>query len=59
LDPILHIMITVAIIALICYLVLRFVPMPEPFDKIIIAVAVIGTVLYLLSVFGLFHLNAH
>lgn len=56
-DPLIQTLILLAVIGLISYLVIRFVPMPEPFDKIFLAVAVIGTVLWLLARFGLFHVS--
>ena len=56
-DPMVNTLIILAVIGLLCYLVMRFVPMADPFDKIFIAVAVIGTVLWLLGRFGIFHLS--
>ena len=54
-DPIFHAMILIAVVGLLLYLVIRFIPLQEPFDKILIGVAVIGTVLYLLRIFGIWH----
>ena len=55
-DPV-HAIVVVAITGLLCWLVITFIPMPEPFHKIIIAVAVISIILWLLAGFGIFHLS--
>ena len=56
-DPIISALILVAVVGLICYVVIRFIPMDEIFQKIILAVAVIAVILYLLRVFGIFHFS--
>jgi hypothetical protein len=48
-----QVLITVCVIGVLAWLVVTYIPMAEPFKKIFLAVAVIGTVLWLLSVFGL------
>ena len=58
-EPIIHALIFVAVVGLLCGLAITYIPMPPPFKQIVIGVAVIGTVLYLLNVFGIFHLAAH
>ena len=45
--------IVIAVIGLIVWLVTTYIPMPEPFKKIIIVVALIVVVLYCLSAFGI------
>ena len=47
-------LITIAFVGLLVYLFTAVWPLPEPFRKIFIVVAVICTVLYVLSAFGLF-----
>ena len=56
-DPIITAMIGVAVIGLICWVIVQFVPLVPPFDRIVIGVAVIMTILWLLSTFGIFHLR--
>jgi hypothetical protein len=50
--PVIHIMIILAVIGLILWAVLRYVPMEPTIRKIMVAVVVIATILWLLSVFG-------
>lgn len=55
-EPLIQTLITLAVIGLLCFVVIRFVPMPAPFNQIFLAVAVLGTVLWLLARYGLLHL---
>lgn len=48
-----QVLITVCVIGVLAWLVTTYVPMAEPFKKVFIAVAVIGTVLWVLGAFGL------
>jgi hypothetical protein len=48
------VLLTLIVIGVLCWLVVTYIPMADPFKKIFIAVAVILTVLWLLSLFGLF-----
>ncbi len=57
-DPI-HAILVVIVVGLLCWLAVTFIPMADPFPRIVIAVAVIFTVLWLLSGFGLFSLSSH
>jgi amino acid transporter len=43
-----------AVVGLFCWLIVTYIPMPAPFQKIIIAVVVIAVILYLLSYFGVY-----
>lgn len=45
--------VTIAVVGLLVWLVVTYLPMPEPFKKIIIAIAVVCVVLYVLAAFGL------
>lgn len=51
-DPI-HVLIILAVIGLLLWLVLTYIPMAPPFPRIITAVVVVITVLWLLQNFGL------
>jgi hypothetical protein len=57
-DPI-YAVIVIAVVGLLCWAVVTFIPMPDPFPRIIIAVAVIFTILWLLAGFGIFSLSNH
>lgn len=48
-----QIVVTLAIVGVLLWLVLTYIPMPAPFKTIITAVAVIAVVLWLLQVTGL------
>ena len=45
--------ITLAVIGFLMWLLLTYVPMPEPFKKIIVVIVVFAVVLWLLYGFGL------
>ncbi|MFZ0271089.1 MAG: Thivi_2564 family membrane protein [Acidobacteriaceae bacterium] len=53
-----HVVITLIIVGLLLWLVNRFIPMQSNIKSILNGVVVIATVLWLLSVFGIFHLHA-
>ena len=57
-DPI-YAVIVVIVIGLLAWAALTFIPMAEPFPRIVIAVAVIATVLWLLCGFDLICLSSH
>ena len=57
-DPI-YAVLVVAVVGVLVWLVTTYVPMNPPFPRIIQAVAVIATVLWLLASFGIFHLGNH
>jgi hypothetical protein len=42
----------VALIGLICWAIVKFIPMPEPFPKIIIGVGALIAILLVLQAFG-------
>ena len=42
----------VALVGVIVYAIVTFIPMPAPFQQIIIVIAIILVLLWLLSVFG-------
>lgn len=46
-------MLTLAMMGLILYLIITYIPMPPAFRTIILVVAVIILILYLMSVFGI------
>ena len=43
---------TLAVIGLLVYLIVTFIPMPQPFRTIIIAIAAIVAIIYLIQVLG-------
>lgn len=47
------IVLVLALIGVIVWLVTTYVPMGEPFRRVIIAVVIIGIILWLLDAFGL------
>jgi hypothetical protein len=53
-----HVAITLIIVGLLLWLVNRFIPMQSSIKSILNGVVVIATVLWLLGVFGIFHLHA-
>jgi len=53
-----HIVITLVIVGFLLWLVNRFIPMQSSISSILNGVVVIAVVLWLLSVFGIFHLHA-
>jgi hypothetical protein len=50
-----ELIVTVAIVGLIVWAIYALVPMPEPFKKIILVIAVVCVALYVLQAFGLWH----
>jgi len=53
--PLLQILLTLIFVVVLLWLVNRFIPMAGSIKSILNAVVVIGVVLWLLNVFGLFH----
>ncbi len=52
--PIISVIVILAVIGLLMWLVNSYLPMAEPWKKILNIVAIVITVLWLLSVFGIF-----
>jgi len=50
---IITLILTLAVIGFLLWLLLTYVPMPQPFPKIIVGVAVVAVILWLLYGFGL------
>lgn len=48
-----ELVLTLALVGFLLWLVLTYVPMPDPFKKAIIAIVVVVLVLYLLRLFGI------
>jgi hypothetical protein len=46
-------LLTVAIVGFLVYLIVTYIPMPDIFKTVIIAIAVIVLILYVLRIFGL------
>lgn len=46
-------LVVLVVVGFVLYLLLTYIPMPEPFKKIIIAIAVLLLCLWLLSLFGI------
>lgn len=57
-DPI-YAVLVVILIGFLCYLAITFIPMADPFPRIVIGVAVVITVLWLLAAFGIFNIRSH
>ncbi len=55
-DPI-HAILIVIVVGLLTWLAITYIPMAEPFPRIVVAVAVIFTILWLLNGFGLFAMH--
>jgi hypothetical protein len=53
-----HIVITLVIVGFLLWLVNRFIPMQSNIKSILNGVVVIAVVVWLLGVFGIFHLHA-
>ncbi|MGA8528629.1 MAG: Thivi_2564 family membrane protein [Acidobacteriaceae bacterium] len=53
-----HIVITLIVVGFLLWLVNRFIPMQSNIKSILNGVVVIVVVLWLLNVFGIFHLHA-
>jgi uncharacterized BrkB/YihY/UPF0761 family membrane protein len=55
--PIIQLIIVLAIIGVIMWLINTYLPMAEPWKKILNIVVIVATVLWLLSVFGVFSMG--
>jgi len=55
--PVIQLIVVLVVIGVLMWLVNTYVPMAEPYKKILNVVVVIAVVLWLLSVFGVFNLN--
>jgi hypothetical protein len=53
----LHVVILLIVIGLLLYLATTYIPMNDAIKKILVAVVVIGVVLWLLQVFGIFDIG--
>lgn len=42
-----------ALVGFVCWLLLTYVPMPDPIKKLIIVIVVVCIILYLMSAFGI------
>lgn len=49
--PLFQVLLILVVLGFLLWAVLTYVPMPRPFPQLIIAVAVIGVVLFLVSLF--------
>ena len=45
-------LLTFALVGFLVWLILNYIPMPEPFGKVLVVVVVIVLILYLLQMFG-------
>ncbi len=50
--PLITLILTLAIVGFLLWLIITYIPMPEPFKKVIIVVVVIVLVLWLLQILG-------
>ena len=50
-----ELILTIAFFGVLVWAILYLLPMPEPFRRAIIVVAVLGLAIYVLSAFNLFH----
>ncbi len=48
-----HLLLGIALVGLIVWLIVAFIPMPEPFKKVIIVVAIVFLIIYLMGVLGI------
>lgn len=55
--PLISILITIALVGLVVWALTFFIPMPEKFKTLIYVIAGVFCLLYLLDVFGLYHLG--
>jgi hypothetical protein len=53
-PPLLTILLTVALIGAITWVIINYVPMPEPFKRLLIAVVLIGVLIWIGRILGLF-----
>jgi hypothetical protein len=51
--PVINLVITLAVIGLLMWLVNTYLPMADPYKKILNIVVIVATVLWLLQVFGI------
>ena len=51
--PLISLILMLALVGFLLWLLLTFVPMPDPFKKVIIVIVVIVLVLYLMQIFGI------
>ncbi len=52
---ILTIILTIAVVGFVVWLIVTLIPMPEPFPKVIIALACFALLIYLLQSAGVIH----
>lgn len=57
--PIITLIIILAVIGLLMWLVNTYLPMAEPWKKILNIVAIVATIIWLLNVFGVFAYLGH
>jgi uncharacterized BrkB/YihY/UPF0761 family membrane protein len=55
--PIINLIVVLAVIGVLMWLINTYVPMQEPYKKILNIVIIVATILWLLSVFGIFNLG--
>jgi hypothetical protein len=53
-PPLLTIVLTIALIGAIVWVVINYVPMPEPVKRLLIAVVLIGLLIWIGRILGLF-----
>ena len=51
--PLIQLILVICIVGVVIYLIRRFVPMPAPFQTLILCIGIIGCVLFALSAFGI------
>jgi len=49
----LGLILTLALVGLIVYLIVTYIPMPQPFKTIILVIVAVCLILYLMGVFGI------
>lgn len=50
--PLISLVLTLALVGFLLWLVLTYIPMPEPFKKVIVVIIVVVVVLWLIQVLG-------
>jgi uncharacterized membrane protein len=55
--PIITVIVVLVVVGVLMWLVNSYVPMAEPFKKILNIVVVIAVILWLLNIFGVFSMN--
>lgn len=53
-TALIHIIVLLVVFGLIAWLVLTYIPMPEPVKQVIIVIMVICLILFILQAFGIF-----